>query len=555
MSYGRLLAPEPAWSDDERPMVPGSPASLAHASHIRAAYIAVGFLISATGGLGNALVTANLPQIQGELGLTPVQGAWLTVAYVMTNISGNLILFKARQQIGIRLFAELALILYIVIIATHLLAHRYETALLLRLVAGFIAVPMNTLGILYVLQAFPKPKMTKGLCIGLGFSQLWTPIAWLLSPALLDLGDWHTLYLFELGIALIALATATLLKLPSGVRIHVLQWQDFVTFLLMATAFGLIAAVLGQGVLQWWTEQPWMAFALIAAFILFVGAFRLEHYRAFPLLQTRWLGTREMLYFAFGAFMIRMLLAEQTYAATGLLRVLGMGPDQLRFFYAVVLVGAVCGVAISTVLFSPKTVIPQLLASMVLILVASLIDRNATNLVRPQDMVMSQFLMALASGLFLGPLLFTGAMRALAKGVDHLITFIVLYSVTQGLGGLAGPALYGTFQTMRQHEYSAQMTMHVNPADPVVAGRLALQGQIYRSQVTDPVLRQAMGVSQLAQSATREARVRAYNDVFTLNAILAFLFFLWSLYRNLMALRATRTLTPAITPPAGGAAL
>jgi hypothetical protein len=44
----------------------------------------------------NGFITANLPLIQGEYGLTPSEAAWLPAAYVMANVSSNLILFKAH---------------------------------------------------------------------------------------------------------------------------------------------------------------------------------------------------------------------------------------------------------------------------------------------------------------------------------------------------------------------------------------------------------------------------------------------------------------------------
>lgn len=120
--------------------------------------------------------------------------------------------------------------------------------------------------------------------------------------------------------------------------------KDFLTFALLAPAFALVGAVLGQGRIQWRTEQPWMAAALVIAFGLFIAGFMVEHYRRNPLIKTRWLGTAETARFAIGAFGMRMLLSEQTFAATGLLRTLGMGPDQLQLFYAVMLMGIVAGV-------------------------------------------------------------------------------------------------------------------------------------------------------------------------------------------------------------------
>ena len=117
-----FLEPPPNWTPEERPMLPGSPAAIYHRPSVRAAYAAVGVLVGITGGLGNALVSANLPQIQGQLGLTPSEGAWLPAAYVMVNVTSNLLLFKFRQQFGIRRFAELGIFAYVMVTLLHVVA-------------------------------------------------------------------------------------------------------------------------------------------------------------------------------------------------------------------------------------------------------------------------------------------------------------------------------------------------------------------------------------------------------------------------------------------------
>ncbi len=94
----RYLETPPDWTADERPVLPGSPPSIAHSSGKRYLYFFIGTFIALSAGLSNGFITANLPQLQGEYGLTPIEGAWLPAAYVMANVSSNLILFKARQQ-------------------------------------------------------------------------------------------------------------------------------------------------------------------------------------------------------------------------------------------------------------------------------------------------------------------------------------------------------------------------------------------------------------------------------------------------------------------------
>ncbi|WP_454887438.1 MFS transporter [Sphingomonas oryzagri] len=531
--YGEPIGPTPAWDDEERPSMPGSAGMPAHSMRRRIAYALVSILCGITAGLGNALVSANLPQIQGHLGLTPVEGQWLPAAYLMTSVSANLLLFKFRQQYGLRRFAQIGMPIYALVTLLHLAVESFGMALFVRAVSGFATSVLSSFATLYMTQAFGKRLSRRGMVIGVGLSQLATPIAWLLSPPLLDLGEWRTLYLFESGLALCCLSAVSLLHLPLSQRVRVYEWQDLVTFLLIAPALALLAAVLAQGRTQWWTTQPWMAWALIAALLLGMAGLAFERYREHPLIQLRWLGTADTIRLVIGAIAIRFLLSEQTFGAVGLLRQLGMGPDQLQPLYACMLFGLVVGIAVSAFTISDATIVPQILVSIVLIAVASFLDHDSTSLTRPHDMFLSQTLVSVGAGLFLGPLLITTMSRALAQGPAFIISATVLFSISQSLGGLLGPAALGSFQFVREHEYSAAINANIDPTDPVAANRLRLQSGTYAKVLTDPVLRQAEGVAALAQAATQQANVRAYDDVFLLTGQLAIVDLAWSLFHIL----------------------
>lgn len=553
MNQPKYLAPVPDWEEHEKPTLPGSPATLRHPVPVRIAYACVAVLIGLTGGLGTALLNANLPTIQGQLGLTPVQGAWLPAAYVMVNVTVNLLVFKFRQQYGMRLFAELGLALYAVVTLLHLYVEGFEMALLVRAVSGVVGAATSTLAVLYMLQVVPKARAGSGIVVGLTIAQVATPLAWLLSPALLDLGNWRTLYQFEAGLALCAFATVVVLKLPVGVRIHVLQRLDFLTFALVAPGVALLAGVLAQGLNGWWFDTTWLAWALIASLVLLTTAGILEYHREKPLIQVRWLLNSSTLRFLFGAVMMRFLLSEQTYGAVGLLRTLGMGPDQLQPLYTVMLAGLLCGMAVSALTFGQKTIVLQILLSIVLIAVGGYLDHQSTSLSRPHDFFVSQFLLSFASAMFMGPLILIGVMQALKHGADHMVTFIVLFSISQSLGGLLGPALLGTLQTERTQAYVLAMNSHLDAGNPAVAQRLTQQQQAYGGVVADPQLRAAQGSSQLGQAVHREASVRAFNDVFGLIGLLAMVFLGWSLYRvTRLAIEARRA--PQATTGAGAAA-
>ncbi len=113
---------------------------------------------------------------------------------------------------------------------------------------------------------------------------------------------------------------------------------------------------------------------------------------------------------------------------------------------------------------------------------------------------LSHFLVSCAASMFIGPCFSLALIVPWCRGADHMVTFIVLFSVTQGIGGLAGPALFGTFQHYREREYSVLIPAHTQQTDPTVALRLAIQSQVYNPVVTDPPLKRARPGRAIANS-------------------------------------------------------
>ena len=273
----------------ERPVIPGSPYNPDHPRGRMWAYGAIGVLAGLTGGLGNSLVTANLAFFQGTLGLTAEEAAWIPAAYVTTNVCANLVLVKFRQQFGLALFIRLVLIGYALTALIHLFVHGFWSALLIRAASGIAASGLVTLCILAMFQAMPGPKRLYAVLIGISIPQLATPLARALAPALLEWGDWRMTYFFELGLALLTLAAVLLLPLPPSEREKAFERTDFITVALLFPGIALLCAVLGLGRILWWTEEPWLGWALIGAIVLIAAGITIEHRRARPLLTTRWL--------------------------------------------------------------------------------------------------------------------------------------------------------------------------------------------------------------------------------------------------------------------------
>ena len=129
--------------------------------------------------------------------------------------------------------------------------------------------------------------------------------------------------------------------------------------------------------------------------------------------------------------------------------------------------------------------------------------------------------------LFIGPLLLIGFAQTLAKGPSYVVTFIVLFSATQTFGGLVGSSFFSTYQQHRTQNYQVEIIKDLEQSDPLVSQRLSTYQRSAAITTNDPALQTAQAMRTLNQVVTREAQVRAYNDVIALNGIFAIALLLW----------------------------
>ncbi|MGR2707376.1 MFS transporter [Pseudomonas sp. IB20] len=535
------------WQLHERPSLPGSPSTPLHPTHKRWLFALVGVLVAITGGLGNALVIANLQYLQGALGATTAEMAWLPAAYVMTNVCMNLLLVKFRQQFGLRAFTEVFLVLYALVTFGHLFVNDLSSAIAVRAAHGMVGAALSSLGLYYMIQAFPAKWRLKALVLGLGTAQLALPLARLFSEDLLQIAEWRGLYLFELGLALICLGCVFLLKLPPGDRFKTFEKLDFLTFGILATGVALLCAVLSLGRIDWWLEAPWIGVASACSLVLIMAGLAIEHNRANPLLMTRWLGSGVMIRLALAVVLIRMVLSEQSTGAVGFMQMLNMSYQQMHTLYVVMLAGAIAGLVVSALTINPAHLLMPLIISLALMATGSVMDSFSSNLTRPENLYISQFLLGFGGTFFLGPTMVLGTKNVLTNP-RNLVSFSVMFGICQNLGGLIGAALLGTFQIVREKYHSSMIVEHLTLLDPRVAARVQSGGSAYGGVIADPELRNLMGIRSLATAATREANVMAYNDVFMLIAIIAILTMLWIFTRSLWLMSTTKAAAPPVQP-------
>lgn len=525
------------WAPHEKPAILGSPSTPIHSAPKRVAYGIVGLLVCLTGALGNAVVTANLQNLQGSFAAWSTEIAWLPAVYVMTNVSINLLLVKFRQQFGLRAFTEGFLVLYVLVTFFHLFVNDLSSALMVRAAHGMVAAALSSLGIYYQVQAWPAKHRLKALTIGITGSSLAIPLARLFSTELLQIDEWRGLYFFELGLALVSLACVIALKLPPSDRKKVFEKKDFITFILLAPGMALICAVLSLGRLDWWFEAPWIGWSLATAIVLIVSAIIFEHNRTNPLLNTRWLSSGSILRLGLIMVLIRIVLAEQNTGVIGWLQYVGLQNEQMTTLAWSIFAGITCGIIASCLTLNPRRLYWPIATAVTLIMIASLLDSQSTNLTRPDQLMFSQFLLGFGSAFFLAPAMLAGIGGVIADQ-RNLVSFSVLFGMSQNVGGLLGSAILGTFQTWREKFHSSQLADQITTLNPLINERLQLYAQQYQSQLGDSALLNVQASAVLQNLSTLEANILAYNDTYLLTAAISAGTLLWVFWR-LLRLRIT----------------
>ena len=222
----------------------------------------------------------------------------------------------------------------------------------------------------------------------------------------------------------------------------------------------------------------------------------IETHRKNPMLQVRWMRSRTMIAFMITGAVMRILLSEQSVGAAGLLANLGYGNDQLIVFYAIILAASALALVLSIFTTNAMDLRRPVIFAVALIAIGAWIDTGVSLNSIPVMFYFSQFIIAFAAVYFMGPMVFEGMFRAIANGPAYIISFSVIFGISQTVGGLAGAAGIQAFTTIRTQMHYADMVSSMSTGDPAT-------------------------MPQILQGIQRQATVAAYDDLFFLMAVAA----------------------------------
>lgn len=101
------------------------------------------------------------------------------------------------------------------------------------------------------------------------------------------------------------------------------------------------------------------------------------------------------------------------------------------------------------------------------------------------------------------------------------MSFVVLFSTMQNLGGLAGASLLGRIQTIRQRTHAQILADSMSFGDPLVAERLATTARQLAPSLPDAASATSQAGARLGAALQTQANVLAFNDTFWVVALIS----------------------------------
>jgi hypothetical protein len=521
--------------EDERPLLPGGPGRPHHPLSRQIAYGATGLFLALTSGLSLAMVQANTAYLEGAIQADVEEIAWIPTAYIMVYSTTNLLMVRFRQQFGLRPFAMIGLTVFCVITAAHNLVTGVTGAVIIHAIAGFAAAPLLAMSVFYAASSVARSFAPAATVFVFGFSQIPTLLARFFSEQF-AFDQWRTMYMTELSLGLICLVLVSWLRLPPTERSKAFEPLDFVTYPLLAGGMALIIAVIGLGRWEWWTDAPWIGWASVVSVPLVLSAIYIELFRPRPLLDLPWLWRTGLFRFALVVIVLRIVLAAQSTTAFGLLNSAGLLYSDLYPFNMALVVSAFAGVFVSTLVVTPNRIIAIGAIGFGAIALASFIDSYSSNLTRAPELYVTQMMIAFATTFAIGPSFSYGIPRVLFSGGGPIVSYLVLFAISQSVGSQLGFALLGTLQIVFEKANSVALVERASAFDAVVQERIIEGGG------------SARGIAALQSAMTREANILAYNNVFAVVSVIAFLAMIYLLARMYVLRTGAARELPQVTP-------
>lgn len=134
---------------------------------------------------------------------------------------------------------------------------------------------------------------------------------------------------------------------------------------------------------------------MVVAILGLGGCFLIEANRKSPMLDLSWLSSRSIVSLALIGATVRFLVAEQGFGASGMFATLGYGDEHLTGYFWILTGATLAGMVQSMLRLDPRDLTRPLLFAILVIGIAAFADTRSGVMTRPQDLYLTQAVIAL----------------------------------------------------------------------------------------------------------------------------------------------------------------
>jgi len=462
------------------------------------------FIAAMMAGLNNRLGSLALADVRGALGFGFDGASWIATAYS----AGELIAMPFSAWFGItfsiRRFVLWMLGVSIAIAVVLPFVSNLHLLVALRFLQGIAAGSMIPLLMMAALKFLPLSIRLHGLALYAMTATFAPNLAFWLEGSWTDvLADWRWVYWQLIPLALVSGAMVAWGMPRMPVRTEQFRRANWSGVASGATALGLIAVALGQGIRLDWFNSPLIAGTLLSGVALLVIYLMMEWDHLSPFIKLQIL-TRRNLALGFSLFLplLVVLMSSSLLPATFLASIQGYRPLQMAPIGLIVaLPQLVLGSLVAILLYQKWADARLVLAGgLVLIVVACFLGAQVTAAWNRDQFVVAQSLQALGQPMAIVSMLFL-CTSVVAPEEGPFVSGSI--NTLRGLGLLLGPALVGQLVVVRQRFHS-----------DMLLGHAALAGNVF-PRASDP--------AQLAQFVGQQCGVLAIADAYRALGLLALL--------------------------------
>jgi DHA2 family multidrug resistance protein len=464
-----------------------------------AAWLAVlaGTLGALMAMLDTSIVSASLPTIQGEIGVSGAEGTWINTAYLVAEIVMIPMAGWLEKIFGLRTFLLIVTVLFTLFSMLCGVSQDLAPMIVGRVGQGFTGGAMIPMALTIVATRLPPRQQPLGIAL-FGMTAVLGPV---LGPViggwLTENLSWHYAFFLNLpiGLGLIALLT---LGLPA-LRI---RWEMFAE----ADLFGITGLVLGLGgltiVLEEGQRERWFESSFIWALSLVsLAGFGLlaagQVFSRRPVIQLRILLERSF----GGVFLLSLMVGAALYGVLYVIPqflalVAGYNAEQSGDVSMISGVPSIAMMALFPLLVRLIDLRAAIALGLLLYGVSCFLDAGLTAASAGPQFFWSQVLRGFAqffSILFLNQAAVASVAHELAEDASGL------FNAARNLGGSIGLAAAGALQEQRT-------TFHVARLSDSVSAN----GVIGQAAVAD------QGLGQISAQIQQQATVMAFSDIYWL---------------------------------------